>query len=389
MSRHAARPHGARHRRQPRHRRRRPAGSPPREGWAVAVNYAKRPRRGRRRRRRDRRGRRRGARLPGRRRQRRRGARDVRGDRRRAAAARRPRQQRRRRRRRRARRRDERRAAAAHVRDQRLRQLLLRARGDPAHDDAAAAARHAARMPAARSSTSRRRPPSSAARASTSTTPPRRAASRPSRSAWPRKLAGEGIRVNAVRPGIIDTDIHASGGTPDRVRQIAPQLPMQRAGTADEVGEAIVWLLSEQVELHDRIGRRGHRRALRRTPRQSADQRRERVEQGLRRALLGRRGRCLVRLEREAGLAVHRVPHRARRHARLQVAEIGDQAADLGGELLRRRPRRARAARSARPPTRSPAARSRRARATPARRACGRPRAPPDGARGTPVAARR
>ena len=61
-----------------------------------------------------------------------------------------------------------------------------------------------------------------------------------------KELAGEGIRVNAVRPGIIDTEIHASGGTPERVRQIAPQLPMQRAGTADEVGEAIVWLLSDR-----------------------------------------------------------------------------------------------------------------------------------------------
>ena len=61
-----------------------------------------------------------------------------------------------------------------------------------------------------------------------------------------KELAGEGIRVNAVRPGIIDTDIHASGGAPGRVSQIAPQLPMQRAGTADEVGEAIVWLLSEK-----------------------------------------------------------------------------------------------------------------------------------------------
>ena len=60
-----------------------------------------------------------------------------------------------------------------------------------------------------------------------------------------KELAGEGIRVNAVRPGIIDTDIHASGGTPDRVREISPQLPMKRAGTADEVGEAIVWLLSD------------------------------------------------------------------------------------------------------------------------------------------------
>jgi NAD(P)-dependent dehydrogenase (short-subunit alcohol dehydrogenase family) len=61
-----------------------------------------------------------------------------------------------------------------------------------------------------------------------------------------KEVAGEGIRVNAVRPGIIDTAIHASGGTPDRVREISPQLPMKRAGTADEVGEAIVWLLSER-----------------------------------------------------------------------------------------------------------------------------------------------
>jgi len=61
-----------------------------------------------------------------------------------------------------------------------------------------------------------------------------------------KELAGEGIRVNAVRPGIIDTEIHASGGTPDRVREIAPQLPMQRAGTSDEVAEAIVWLLSDK-----------------------------------------------------------------------------------------------------------------------------------------------
>lgn len=62
-----------------------------------------------------------------------------------------------------------------------------------------------------------------------------------------KEVAGEGIRVNAVRPGIIDTEIHASGGTPDRVREITPQLPMKRAGTADEVGEAIVWLLSHRA----------------------------------------------------------------------------------------------------------------------------------------------
>jgi NAD(P)-dependent dehydrogenase (short-subunit alcohol dehydrogenase family) len=61
-----------------------------------------------------------------------------------------------------------------------------------------------------------------------------------------REVAMEGIRVNAVRPGIIDTDIHASGGQPDRAAQMAPQVPMQRAGTAAEVAHAIVWLLSDE-----------------------------------------------------------------------------------------------------------------------------------------------
>ena len=59
-----------------------------------------------------------------------------------------------------------------------------------------------------------------------------------------KELAGESIRVNAVRPGIIETEIHASGGTPERAERLAPTLPMQRAGTADEVAQAIVWLLS-------------------------------------------------------------------------------------------------------------------------------------------------
>ncbi|WP_394834831.1 SDR family oxidoreductase [Pendulispora rubella] len=59
-----------------------------------------------------------------------------------------------------------------------------------------------------------------------------------------REVAAEGIRVNAVRPGIILTDIHASGGDPARAERLAPHLPMQRAGTADEVAEAIVWLAS-------------------------------------------------------------------------------------------------------------------------------------------------
>jgi len=59
-----------------------------------------------------------------------------------------------------------------------------------------------------------------------------------------KEVALEGIRVNAVRPGIIETEIHASGGAPDRARQMAPLVPMQRAGSADEVAQAIVWLLS-------------------------------------------------------------------------------------------------------------------------------------------------
>ncbi len=60
-----------------------------------------------------------------------------------------------------------------------------------------------------------------------------------------KELAAENIRVNAVRPGLIDTDIHASGGRPDRLRELAPQIPMQRGGQADEVAGLIVWLLSD------------------------------------------------------------------------------------------------------------------------------------------------
>ena len=61
-----------------------------------------------------------------------------------------------------------------------------------------------------------------------------------------REVATEGIRVNAVRPGIIDTEIHASGGEPGRAAQLAPSVPMKRAGSADEVAQAIVWLLSDE-----------------------------------------------------------------------------------------------------------------------------------------------
>jgi NAD(P)-dependent dehydrogenase (short-subunit alcohol dehydrogenase family) len=62
-----------------------------------------------------------------------------------------------------------------------------------------------------------------------------------------REVAGEGIRVNAVRPGIIDTEIHASGGQPGRAQRLAPQIPMQRPGTAQEIANAIVWLLSDDA----------------------------------------------------------------------------------------------------------------------------------------------
>ena len=61
-----------------------------------------------------------------------------------------------------------------------------------------------------------------------------------------KEVASEGIRVNAVRPGLIDTDIHASDGQPDRVQRLAPNVPMQRGGTSQEVANAIVWLMSDE-----------------------------------------------------------------------------------------------------------------------------------------------
>src|SRR5512143_1101587 len=62
-----------------------------------------------------------------------------------------------------------------------------------------------------------------------------------------REVADEGIRVNAVRPGVIATEIHASGGDPQRAERMGPALPMRRAGTPDEVARAIVWLSSSEA----------------------------------------------------------------------------------------------------------------------------------------------
>jgi len=62
-----------------------------------------------------------------------------------------------------------------------------------------------------------------------------------------REVAEEGIRVNAVRPGFIYTDIHASGGEPNRVERVKTIVPMKRGGTAEEVARAILWLLSDEA----------------------------------------------------------------------------------------------------------------------------------------------
>ena len=58
---------------------------------------------------------------------------------------------------------------------------------------------------------------------------------------------GEGIRVAAIRPGLIDTEIHASGGEPDRAHRLSHMVPRKRVGTADEIANAIVWLISDEA----------------------------------------------------------------------------------------------------------------------------------------------
>jgi NAD(P)-dependent dehydrogenase (short-subunit alcohol dehydrogenase family) len=61
------------------------------------------------------------------------------------------------------------------------------------------------------------------------------------------EVAGEGIRVAAIRPGLIDTEIHASGGEPDRAHRLSHMVPMKRVGTAEEIARAIVWLMSDEA----------------------------------------------------------------------------------------------------------------------------------------------
>jgi NAD(P)-dependent dehydrogenase (short-subunit alcohol dehydrogenase family) len=60
-----------------------------------------------------------------------------------------------------------------------------------------------------------------------------------------REVAAEGIRVNAVSPGIVSTDLHAKAGAPERLERMAPAIPMKRPGTPHEIAQAIVWLLSD------------------------------------------------------------------------------------------------------------------------------------------------
>ncbi len=61
------------------------------------------------------------------------------------------------------------------------------------------------------------------------------------------EVAAEGVRVNAVRPGVIRTEIHASGGEPDRVARVAPSVPMRRGGDPEEVARTILWLASDDA----------------------------------------------------------------------------------------------------------------------------------------------
>ena len=62
-----------------------------------------------------------------------------------------------------------------------------------------------------------------------------------------KELAEEGIRVNCVRPGFVHTEIHASGGEPDRIERLRGGIPMKRGGEPEEVARAVLWLLSDEA----------------------------------------------------------------------------------------------------------------------------------------------
>ena len=76
------------------------------------------------------------------------------------------------------------------------------------------------------------------------------------------EVAGEGIRVNVVRPGVIDTEIHARGRQPDRIERMLPVLPLGRAGHAAEIADAVLWLLGDELLLLQREHPRRDGRSL-------------------------------------------------------------------------------------------------------------------------------
>ena len=90
-----------------------------------------------------------------------------------------------------------------------------------------------------------------------------------------KELAHDGVRVNVVRPGIIETDIHAAGGDPDRAARLTPSIPLRRPGTGGRGGGRDPVAARRVVVVHDRFDRRGHGRALnRRAPRRRVASRR-------------------------------------------------------------------------------------------------------------------
>ena len=149
-----------------------------------------------------------------------------------------------------------------------------------------------------------------------------------------REAGAEGVRVNAVRPGLIDTEIHARGGQAGRAEALGAQTPLGRAGTAAEVAEAVVWLLVGAILLRHRRDPRCHRRSLKA---------RVRLALGAGRCCLhGATGRWR---ERERSDGPHRVlRHRGGDRGRIRTGGRGE----VTGLLRRRQPHRLRS----RPPHR-------------------------------------